>query len=173
MKKFITTFSTASLIILGFSFVGLNKAASEEPWKVICDNPKQMKTCLIRQQLFLRKNIDGKEKMVGRVLSLTVIYGAQPPKKVRTPYLSVQMPLGLDLRPGAVMRIDSGKEYRLEFLQCTTNGCDASIILDQNLIRALKMGNQLQVGFRPWGTDKTNVVPASLSGFTKAFGRIK
>lgn len=173
MINLTTKICLIAVTVFGFSFFGLSKASSTEPWELVCDNPKEMKTCSIRQQLFLRQKIDGKEKTVGRVLKLTVIYGAKPPKKARTPYLSVQMPLGLDLRPGAVLRIDKGKEYRLEFLQCTTNGCDASIMLDNALIVAMKKGIQLQVGFRPWGTNKVNVIAASLSGFTKAFHQIK
>ena len=75
----------------------------------------------------------------------------------------------MDLRPGAVLRVDEGEEIAVPYLQCTQAGCDASIKLEAKLLWAMKQGEQFLVGFRAWGSDQTNVVNASLIGFTKAF----
>ena len=110
---------------------------------------------------------------MGKILGLAVIYVLAPKSKKREPYLSIQMPLGVDLRRGAVLRVDKGKEIPVQYLRCTNSGCDASLKLDSEILKALKAGNGLLVGFLPWGTNKTTVVNASLKGFTKAFKAIK
>jgi len=173
MRQIVKIICLAAAIVLGFAIFGSTYASGEEIWKLGCGNPKQPETCQIRQELFLRQTVDGQEKMIGRLLNLTVVYALEPGEKQRKPYLSIQMPLGLDLRPGAVLKIDKSKEYNLKFLQCTKDGCDASIRLEPALLGDMKKGKKLQVGFRPWGTREITVVPASLSGFTKAFGKIK
>ncbi len=83
------------------------------------------------------------------------------------------MPLGVDLRPGAVLSIDKGQETKLVYLQCTNAGCDASLRLNPQMVRTLKAGNVINVGFRGWGQTKVTVVKASLKGFSRAFGRLR
>ena len=145
-------------------------AAQEDiTWKLICADGFKPETCKITQTLFLSKKIQGKQRTVGKILGLMVIYMPAPKSKIREPYLSIQMPLGVDLRRGAVLRVDEGKETPVQYLRCTNSGCDASLKLDSKFLKALKAGNGLLVGFLPWGGDKTTVVNASLKGFTKAF----
>lgn len=144
------------------------------PWEKSCADPEDQESCRITQNLFLsQKDAEGKQQTVGKILGLTVIYATDQDTEKRTPYLSIQMPLGLDLRPGAVVRVDEGEERPLPFLQCTTAGCDASLRLDPPILAALKAGQKFLVGFRPWGQTQTTVVEASLTGFTKAFSSLK
>ena len=148
-------------------------AQKTSPWKLICADGLKPETCRITQTLFLSKKIQGKQRAVGRILGLTVIYVPAPKSKIREPYLSIQMPLGVDLRRGAVLRVDKGKEIPVRYLRCTKSGCDASLKLDSRFIKALKAGNGLLVGFLPWGGNKTTAVKASLKGFSKAFNVLK
>ena len=83
------------------------------------------------------------------------------------------MPLGVDLRPGAVIQIDKNKEINLPYLRCTNAGCDGSLVLNKKMLRSVLAGNDFNVGFRAWGSNKIQLVKASLSGFTKAFRRLK
>ena len=150
------------------------QTAGGPPWEKSCADPKNQESCRITQNLFLsQKDAEGKQQTVGKILGLTVIYATDQDTKKRTPYLSIQMPLGVDLRPGAVVRVDEGEERPLPFLQCTTAGCDASLRLDPPILDSLKAGQKFLVGFRPWGQTQTTVVEASLTGFTKAFSSLK
>ena len=154
--------------------VSVDSAAQEKSaWKLICADGLKPDTCRITQMLFLSKKIQGKQRTVGKILGLAVIYGLAPKSKKREPYLSIQMPLGVDLRRGAVLRVDKGKEIPVQYLRCTNSGCDASLKLDSEILKALKAGNGLSVGFLAWGGNKTTAVNASLKGFTKAFKTLR
>ena len=144
-------------------------AQKKSSWRLICADGLKPETCRITQTLFLTKKIQGKQRAVGRILGLTVIYVPAPKSKIREPYLSIQMPLGVDLRRGAVLRVDKGKKIPVRYLRCTKSGCDASLKLDSRFIKALKAGNALSVGFLAWGGNKTTAVNAPLKGFAKAF----
>jgi len=160
--------------LVSILFVVSEVQAQEGPtWKKVCVDTKKPETCRIAQQRFLTKVVDGKEQVVGRVLGLTIVYSTDATTKKRAPYMSIQMPLGVDLRPGALLQVDAGAEIPVPFLQCTNAGCDASLVLDAKLLKELKAGNTLKVGFRPWGTQKLTAVDASLKGLTKALKDIK
>ena len=148
-------------------------AQKKSSWKLICADGLKPETCRITQTLFYSKKIKGKQKTLGKILGLTVIYVPDLKSKIREPYLSIQMPLGVDLRRGAVLRVDKGKEIPVQYLRCTNNGCDASLKLDSRFIKTLKAGNGLLVGFIPWGGNKTTAVNASLKGFAKAFETLR
>ena len=148
-------------------------AQKKSSWKLICADGLKPETCLITQTRFLSKKIQGKQRTGGKILGLAVIYAPAPKSKKREPYMSIQMPLGVDLRRGAVLRVDKGKEIPVQYLRCTKSGCDASLKLDSEILKALKAGNGLLVGFLPWGGNKTTAVNASLKGFAKAFETLR
>ena len=87
--------------------------------------------------------------------------------------MTIQLPLGVDIRAGAVLQIDKNKEIRLPYLQCRRSGCDVSMVLDKKMLRLTKSGMRLKVGFRPWVTTETKMIVSSLSGFTKSFKLLK
>ncbi len=165
----------SGLFVLAVAMLFASGASAQEKhvWLRSCVDNKKPTTCRIGQQLFLSKKIEGKQKNMGLVLGLTVLYLKNSKTGKRSPYISIRMPLGVDLRPGAIMRIDKGPETRLVYLQCTNAGCDASLPIDSKNLKALKAGNTLNVGFRPWGRTRVTVVKASLKGFTKAFRGLK
>ena len=158
----------AAILTAGLMFPLDLSAQEDSNWKLICADGLKPETCRITQTLFLSKKIQGKQRAVGKILGLTVIYVLAPKSKKREPYLSIQMPLGVDLRRGAVLRVDKGKEIPVQYLRCTNSGCDASLKLDSEILKALKAGNGLLVGFLPWGGNKTTAVNASLKGFARA-----
>lgn len=167
------SFAILSVIFTAFLGNATAIAADQPLWNKACVEDAKPETCRISQQLFLNKKVDGKMKQVGRVLGLTILYLPDAKKKTRIPYMSIQMPLGVDLRPGAVMKVDNNKEIALQYLQCTGKGCDASVELDASLLRAIKAGNGMKIGFRGWGAQKVTAVNVSLKGFTKAFAQIR
>lgn len=140
-------------------------------WRLVCTDENEASTCRINQELFLQQSVDGELQTVGRLLNLTVIYLNTDGERV--PFMSLQMPLGVDLRPGGVMRVDEEGETVLEFLRCTEAGCDASTRITPELLAQLRAGSALRVGFRPWGSEQVTAVEASLIGFTAAFAQLR
>lgn len=145
--------------------------ASAPAWRLRCSDTNDASTCSMNQELFLQQNVDGQQQTVGRLLNLTVVYLNVGEERV--PFMSLQMPLGVDLRPGAVMRVDEESETALEFLRCTEAGCDSSARVTPELLAQLRAGSVLRVGFRPWGSEQVTAVEASLIGFTAAFGQLR
>ena len=140
-------------------------------WQLRCGTANDAQTCTMNQELLLQRQVDGEQQTVGRLLNLTVLYLGAGGERV--PFLSLQMPLGVDLRPGAVMRVDDGPETPLEFLRCTEAGCDASARITPELLQQMRDGSRLRVGFRPWGSEQVTAVDASLIGFTAAFAQLR
>jgi invasion protein IalB len=171
-------FKAAGLFVLFISLCLFTTSPSlaQKPgiWETVCADRANPKTCRLRQDLFLqKKNKDGKLKTIGRVLRLNVIYSNVEGGSNRVPFLSIQVPMGVDLRAGTAFQIDESKEISLPFLRCTTQGCDASVRLKSEILRNMKAGNEFKVGFRRWGDPKISVISASLKGFTAAFSAIR
>ena len=153
----------------GSGLTGLGYAQSDNaPWRKICSPAAQepsapaKPTCRIVQQLYLnKKGEDGTQKTAGRLLGLAVFHQKDPATKKRITYLIVQTPLGVDLRRGAVLKVDEGQDVPLQYIQCTGAGCDAGLELAAPLLQAFKKGNRLLVGFQPLTTSKVAVVEAS------------
>lgn len=163
--------SAVGIILISLLIENGLTAKVESAWEKVCSGPDEKAACSIVQRQFLTKVVDGKKQAVGKILSLAVVY-VRNDKEEQYPYMSLSMPLGVDLRAGAAMKVDEGKEIPLQFLQCTNLGCDSSILLNDELLQKLKKGSKLTVGFLPWGSNKPTAVNASLSGFTKALKSI-
>lgn len=145
--------------------------ASTSAWRLVCADENDASTCRMNQELFLQQSVDGEVQTVGRLLNLTIVY--LNTNGERLPFMSLQMPLGVDLRPGGVMRVDEETETSLEFLRCTEAGCDASARLTPQLLAQMRAGSMLRVGFRPWGSEQVTAVEASLVGFTATFAQLR
>ena len=88
----------AAILTAGLLFSRGLAAQEESSWKLICADGLKPETCRITQTLFYSKKIKGKQKTLGKILGLAVIYAPAPKSKKREPYMSIQMPLGVDLR---------------------------------------------------------------------------
>ena len=112
---------------------------------------------------------------LGRILKISISpFGNRDAQHSREiPYLTIHLPLGVDLRPGAVIRIDKRPEIPLPYLKCTGDGCTVGRVLDNGLLQAMMEGRRIFVGFRPWGGSKPNIIPASLNGFATIFLRLQ
>ena len=162
-----------ALLILSVAAVTA-RAQSPNVWERVCENGNDAQSCRITQELFVTQTgADGTGQMAGRILGLHVLYAVEQTTGRWLPYLSVQMPMGVDLRPGAVLKVDRGVDIPIQYLRCTEAGCDASIQLQPPLLQALKAGKELFVGFRAWGSDETTVLSASLIGFSRAYAALQ
>jgi len=140
-----------------------------EVWSRNCVDVEDPATCTISQTLFIDRTLDGETERLGVLLRATVSYVAPPGADTnRVLYLTMGVPLGVDLRGGVVFKVDEGEEINLRFLQCTKRGCDVSVVMDDELVQSLRLGTELFVGFRGWGREDVTVVSASLMGFTSA-----
>jgi len=162
-----------SAILIFFSLmsamIGSAEVQSAEKWTHICTDPKLPQTCRIEQKLFVNQGGEGQEKQMGQILNVAVLYSGINDRK---PYIVMQLPLGVDLRAGMVLKVDDAKEMKAPFLKCTKAGCEIQSVLTDDLLAQLKRGNFMKVGFRAFGAKKTMVVNADLSGFTKAFSKL-
>lgn len=153
---------------------GAQTADDAKPaWTVACTDAKDPQTCTMWQRHYPARKAGGQQGNPGTLMVLSVRFAAAPGETVRKPYLLVQLPLGVDLRRGMVMRIDNGNEKTGKFLRCLNTGCEANFLLTDNLVELLKAGRVLRVGFVPLGSETVLVVEASLDGFTKAFNTLR
>ena len=160
----------AALVGFAGSFQGAARAAEDEaPWAVVCADTNNARTCRMEQTLFLDQTVEGQQKRLGQLLSITVLYVGE---EARRPLLVMRLPLGVDLRPGMVLRVDNHEEIKAPYLRCTNAGCEVQVELTAELVAQLKKGLKLQVGVRPFGSLKTVVIDVSLKGFTRAFNRL-
>lgn len=166
---------TAIIVALFMVPAGLLQAqsnsAAQPNWVLRCADKNDASTCNMNQKVFLQRTVDGEQKTVGQLLNITIVYLDNGGKRV--PFMSIQTPKGVDLRPGAVMRVDEGTEVSLQYLQCNDNGCDTSARVTPALLAQMRAGNTLTVGFRAWGSEQVTAVPASLVGFTAAFEKLR
>jgi invasion protein IalB len=86
--------------------------------------------------------------------------------------LVVTLPFGADFRPGIIVRVDEGPEYRGEFVTCSELGCRAVLELNEELRAALVNGEVLQLGMRPYGTTQTAAIQAPLDGSAAALRHV-
>ena len=168
----LSSFAAAAAIaaaLVGFAgpFQGAARAAEHAaPWAVVCADANDARTCRMEQTLFVDKTVEGQQERLGQLLSLTVLYVGE---EARRPLLVMKLPLGVDLRPGMVLRVDNHEEIKAPYLRCTNAGCEVQVELTAALVAQLKGGLKLQVGIRPFGSSQTVVIDASLEGFTRAF----
>lgn len=81
-------------------------------------------------------------------------------------YLAVMVPLGLDLAAGIVGAIDESGPFAYQLETCLAVGCIARVPVDAALMKALKSGKTLKLGFRARGAQQATVLPGSLAGMT-------
>ena len=147
-----------------------NSVAST-PWTKVCTDEKNDASCFIVLHQYLMKKVGGKEQKAGRVLQVTIKF-TQAAKK-RVPVISLQLPLGVNLQSGVVVKIDKNKEFNLPYLQCRKFGCDVSTKINTQLLTRLKKGSNMMVGFVAWGNTKTSLMKVPLKGFTKIYKQLK
>ena len=148
-------------------------AQQKETWPVTCKDKSNAETCIMSQSRYGNIVIDGKSQNNSKILTLTVLYAINKETKKRSPYLGIQMPLGISLEANALFVVDKNKAIQLPILQCTNSGCDSSIVLNKKLLRTILVGREVSVVFKIWGRSGQIVVKSPLTGFTKSFRKLK
>ena len=60
-------------------------------------------------------------------------------------FLTVIVPLGLDLRGGVVAKIDNGKPIKLDYMSCLQIGCTAEVKLPAGTLDQMKAGKEIAI----------------------------
>ena len=125
----------AALVTFAGPFQGTARAAEDAaPWAVVCADANNARTCRMKQTLFVNQTVKGQQKRLGQLLSITVLYVGE---KARRPLLVMRLPLGVDLRPGMVLRVDNYEEIKAPYLRCTNAGCAVQVGLTTELVAQL------------------------------------
>ena len=170
LRAAVVALSSAAAMALVASAGTARAAEDEASWAVVCADADNAETCWMEQIRYVDRTVEGQQKRLGKLLSITVRYVGE---EARRPLLEMKLPLGVDLRPGMVLRVDNHEEVKVPFLRCTNAGCQVLVELTAELVAQLKSGLKLQVGARPFGSSKLMVIEASLNGFTRAFDSLK
>jgi invasion protein IalB len=91
------------------------------------------------------------------------------------PGMIILLPLGIALPPGVELRIDDGAEIEAPVDRCERQGCQVEMLLEPDLLTALKAGSRVTVDFHVQQQDGLQRVrvPFSLLGFTAALDEVE
>ena len=134
-----------------------------EDWQLRCETPAGAKA----EQCALVQYVAAEDRPN---LSLVVI--TLKTADNRGYLLRVVAPLGILLPAGLGLKIDQADIGRAGFVRCLTTGCVAEVVMDENLIRQLRAGQQAT--FIVFQTAEEGVgIPLSLKGFDPGFNELK
>jgi len=105
-----------------------------------------------------------------RQLVLLVRVGV--PGDTRTPVLQLQLPLGIYLPAGVILRVDDKKVAELAVQTCDAAGCYISGPLAADLLAAMQTGKTLHISFQSVSRETLDLT-MPLAGFSTAFDGIK
>lgn len=94
------------------------------------------------------------------------------PPDTRKPVLTIQLPLGLFLPAGVILKFDEGKPERFDVQTCDQKGCYLQLPVSPEMLQQMTKGKQMSVTFQNLGKQDIGV-PVSLGGFVVAYDKIK
>jgi len=168
--------ATALAIALGITLVGPVAAQDDgmlmapegagtttEPevfqdWAMRCEQPggPETRACYAYHRVLM-------EETDQAVLSVAV--GFAPDGEAA---MLVLLPLGVNLPPGLLVRVDEGEELAYQYDTCLPRGCQTILLLDDDLLGQFRRGLAGEVTFMDLD-GRTIGVSFPLTGFTAAF----
>lgn len=127
-----------------------------ESWLLSCEDGRP--PCYISQSIQLKET--------GQRI-LRVVTGHLGPEG--RPILHLTVPLGIYLPLGVALRVDEGPQRKAEVQTCTADGCEATLLLDTELLTALTEGKLTQVAFLDAVTRRQITVAVPMAGFRQAY----
>lgn len=128
-------------------------------WGRRCETPKEggAEVCFIFQQLKVKENDQ-------TILFVTL---AIPPNG-KGPVMLLTTPLGVALQAGMQLQVGAqGEPIRAAYNFCLSNGCRASLLLNEQTLATMQAGERLLVAFAN-AQGKAIKLAVSLNGFTAA-----
>jgi invasion protein IalB len=136
-------------------------AAPEWGSRCASNNRQSAPECFMEQTAVLTKT--------GQLVASMTI---RLPASSKQPVMMVQLPVGLYLPAGIVIKIDDGAPMRLVVQTCDLKGCYAGEQISAELLTAMKSGKQLAIVFQDLAK-KDITVPLTLARFAEAYERIQ
>ena len=134
-----------------------------EDWQLRCETPAGAKA----EQCAMVQYVAAEDRP-----NLTLVVITLKTADNRGYLLRVVAPLGVLLPAGLGLKIDQTDIGRAGFVRCLTTGCVAEVVMDENLIRQLRGGQQAT--FIVFQTAEEGVgIPLSLKGFDAGFDQLK
>jgi len=131
-------------------------------WQIRCDTPPgaQGEQCALIQSVTAEDRAN---------VGITVIVLKTADQKARL--MRVVAPMGVLLPSGLGLKIDNADVGRAGFVRCLPNGCVAEVVMDENLIRQLRVGQTAT--FIIFQTPEEGIgFPMSLKGFSEGFDKL-
>lgn len=131
-------------------------------WQIRCDTPPGAKA----EQCALMQSVTAEDRAnVG--LTVIVLKTADQKSKL----MRVVAPLGVLLPSGLGLKIDTTDVGRAGFVRCLPNGCIAEVVMDDELIKKLRVGKSAT--FIIFQTPEEGIgFPMSLSGFGEGYDKL-
>ncbi|MDQ0534953.1 invasion associated locus B family protein [Azospirillum picis] len=155
------------LIAAGAPALAVEPGKGFGDWQSECETPADGKPrCFVSQTRVVQDQQSGQPT---RLLKVSVGYLAPDGK----PVMVAILPLGIDLRAGAALRIDDGAPLALALQQCLQEGCIANMALDDKALNALRKSKGAQILLRPYNGQQTVAIPVSTKGITDGLAALK
>jgi invasion protein IalB len=131
-------------------------------WQIRCDTPPGAHG----EQCALIQSVTAEDRAN---VGLTVIVLKTADAKSRL--MRVVAPMGVLLPTGLGLKIDNADVGRAGFVRCLPNGCVAEVVMDDNLIRQMRVGQTAT--FIIFQTPEEGIgFPMSLRGFGEGFDKL-
>jgi invasion protein IalB len=137
-----------------------NVKESHGAWSIICDRPAGASA----DQCALMQNVIAEDRPeVG--LSVVVLKTAD--RKARI--LRILAPLGVLLKDGMELYVDSNNIGRAYFTRCFSEGCYVEVEIDEELMRILRAGKNAVFALRESADQDRVGIPIELAGFGEGY----
>lgn len=129
-------------------------------WSIICDKPAGASA----EQCALMQNVIAEDRPeVG--LSVVVLKTADRKSKI----LRILAPLGVLLKDGMELYVDSNNIGRAYFTRCFSEGCYVEVEIDDELMRILRAGKNAVFALRESADQDRVGIPIELNGFAPGY----
>lgn len=162
--------ATLSVLIAAFSLNTVSNAQdtgspdTSKNWNIVCVAAGRTDdlSCTMEQQIIARETGLRLARLTIKTTNAEEGFGS----------LLVQVPLGLSIVDNLSLQVDQAEVITIPIQTCDANGCYGGYAVDEQLLAALRAGNQLVLSFFDLQKQKISA-NFTLAGFTAAYAKIK
>ncbi len=135
-----------------------------QDWTVYCEDFEEDGETFRACEMLQRVTVEDSGEVI-----MEVVVGYMPDRGMPMALFSV--PLGIRLQPGLELQVDNNEPVRIAVDICGEDGCMASMLFDEDMLRQFRMGTDGTVTIRD-ARNQSFDLPISMMGFTAALERI-
>ena len=135
-----------------------------QDWTVYCEDFQEDGETFRACEMLQRVTVEDSGEVI-----MEVVVGYMPDRGMPMALFSV--PLGIRLQPGLELQVDNNEPVRIAVDICGEDGCMASMLFDEDMLRQFRMGTDGTVTIRD-ARNQSFDLPISMMGFTAALERI-